>query len=282
MKLTFPHGLTLDASRPRVMGILNATPDSFLAESRVNRTDALNQASRMVSDGADLLDLGGQSTRPGAERVGPAKEWNRIRGILDDLLEQFPGTPISVDTFHAEVARKALNAGAHLINDVSGGQMDPDMVHVVAESGAPYILMHMQGTPDTMQIQPEYQDVVDDVISALAERLDHVHKLGVDQVILDVGFGFGKRLMHNYQLLFRLSELQALDCPLLVGISRKSMIHKALNISPEEALNGTTALHAWALDRGANLLRVHDVREAVECVRLHQYLHSANAARIDD
>lgn len=263
--------------RPWVMGILNATPDSFHAGSRVVGEAALAMADTMVQDGVDVLDLGGQSSRPGAERVGADAEWQRIAPILHGLLERFPDTPVSIDTFHADVARRALEAGAHVINDISSGQIDPDLPHVVAEAGAPYIAMHMQGTPETMQDRPTYGDVVHDVREALQERLLHLKSIGIRDIILDPGFGFGKRLEQNYDLLRGLPSLKELGCPVLVGVSRKSMIHRALNIDSEGALNGTTALHAWALDRGADLLRVHDVREAVECVRLHQYLHGRNS-----
>ena len=259
------------------MGILNATPDSFHAGSRVSGEAALAMADTMVQDGVDVLDLGGQSSRPGAERVGADAEWKRIEPILHGLLERFPNTPVSIDTFHAEVARRALEAGAHLINDISAGQIDPDLPLVVAEAGAPYIAMHMQGTPGTMQDRPTYDDVVHDVREALQERLQHLKSVGIRDILLDPGFGFGKRLEQNYELLRGLPSLKELGCPVLVGVSRKSMIHRALDIDPDGALNGTTALHAWALDRGADLLRVHDVREAVECVRLHQYLHGRNS-----
>ena len=236
----------------------------------------------MVAAGADVLDLGGQSSRPGAERIGADAEWDRIAPVIEGLLVQVPNTPISIDTFHASVARRAIEAGAHWINDISAGTLDPDMVGTVAEVGAPYIAMHMQGTPDTMQVRPQYTDVVAEVRDHLAVRLGALRAAGIPHIALDPGFGFGKTLAHNYALLSGLPELKALGCPLLVGVSRKSMIYKALDISPSDALNGTTALHAWALERGADILRVHDVQEAVECVRLHQYLHGRKTDGRDD
>ena len=267
---------------PRIMGILNATPDSFHAGSRVSGTSAAEQAQRMVSDGASLLDLGGQSSRPGAERIGPDAEWARVQPALESIREVLPDVPISVDTFHAEVARRALDAGADMVNDISAGALDPDLPLLVAERQVPYAIMHMQGTPATMQDRPRYDDVVQDVLSHLTERRDRFREMGIHQLMVDPGFGFGKRIEHNYRLLARLPDLLTLGCPLLVGVSRKSMIHKVLGCTAGEALNGTTALHAWALDRGAHWLRVHDVAPAMECIRLHQYLRDAASARDDD
>ena len=264
------------------MGILNATPDSFHAGSRVSGTSAAEQAQRMVSDGASLLDLGGQSSRPGAERIGPDAEWARVQPALESIREVLPDVPISVDTFHAEVARRALDAGADMVNDISAGALDPDLPLLVAERQVPYAIMHMQGTPATMQDRPRYDDVVQDVLSHLTERRDRFREMGIHQLMVDPGFGFGKRIEHNYRLLAHLPDLLTLGCPLLVGLSRKSMIHKVLGCTAGEALNGTTALHAWALDRGAHWLRVHDVAPAMECIRLHQYLRDAASARDDD
>lgn len=266
-RFLLPHG------RPAVMGILNATPDSFHKESRVQGQAAVSAGVEMVRDGADFLDLGGQSSRPGAERIGPDAEWDRVGPVLEGLQRALPNTPISVDTFHAAVARRALASGASIINDISAGTLDPNMPGTVAEFNAPYIAMHMQGTPDTMQDRPQYEDVAAEVRHHLQGRLEALREAGIQDIALDPGFGFGKTLAHNYALLEGLKDLKALGCPLLVGVSRKSMIHKALGIAPADALNGTTALHAWSLERGADILRVHDVREAVECVRLHQYLH---------
>ena len=258
------------------MGILNATPDSFHASSRVHGASAAEEAVRMVQEGASILDLGGQSSRPGAERVGPAEEWRRVEPALDAVRTALPDVPISIDTFHADVARKALNAGADMINDISAGALDPELPLVVAEFGVPYAIMHMQGTPDTMQDNPEYRKVVDEVKHHLNQRCADLRACGVEHLVVDPGFGFGKTIEHNYCLLQHLDTLSELRCPILVGVSRKSMIQKALGCTSDEALNGTTALHAWALDRGAHWLRVHDVAPAVECIRLHQYLRASD------
>lgn len=265
----------LDLNRPLVMGILNATPDSFHAGSRVNADNAMALAAQQISEGADWLDLGGQSSRPGADQVGPEEEWRRIGPILHEVVERWPNVTVSIDTFYSRVAEKALNAGARIINDISAGNMDPDLPHVVAEKKAPYVIMHMQGTPKTMQLRPAYADVLSEVKNHLEEKVGLMRSLGIDQLILDPGFGFGKRMEDNYALLHGLLSFKELGCPILAGVSRKSMIYKALDTSPDRSLNGTTALHAWALDRGADILRVHDVAPAVECVRLHQYLRGS-------
>ena len=265
----------LDLNRPLVMGILNATPDSFHAGSRVNADNAMALAAQQISEGADWLDLGGQSSRPGADQVGPEEEWRRIGPILHNVVERWPNVTVSVDTFYSRVAEKALNAGARIINDISAGNMDPELPHVVAEKKAPYVIMHMQGTPKTMQLRPVYADVLAEVKTHLEEKVGFMRSLGIDQLILDPGFGFGKWMEDNYALLNGLLSFKDLGCPILAGVSRKSMIYKALDTSPDRALNGTTALHAWALDRGADILRAHDVAPAVECVRLHQYLRGS-------
>ena len=269
------RGQRFDLDTPRVMGILNATPDSFHPGSRIAGSSAADEAVRMVQQGAAILDLGGQSSQPGAERVGPAEEWRRVEPALDAIRTVLPHVPISIDTFHAEVARKALQAGADMINDISAGALDPELPIVVAEQQVPYAIMHMQGTPDTMQERPTYREVVVEVKHHLAQRCAQLKASGIEHLVVDPGFGFGKTIEHNYSLLQHLNVLSDLRCPILVGVSRKSMIHKVLDCTSEEALNGTTALHAWALDRGAHWLRVHDVAPAVECIRLHQYLRAS-------
>lgn len=274
---------TLDFSSPRIMGIINATPDSFHAGSRVQQArSAAVMAERMVLDGADILDVGGQSTRPGADPLNAATECERILPIIHEIRQLMPAVPISVDTYRAEVARKALAAGADIINDIGAANLDSGMEDLLVESGAPCILMHMQGNPQTMQKNPTYRDVAGEVIAFLTDRLEHLHGLGVNQLAIDPGFGFGKTIRHNYVLLDRLSEFHCLQAPILVGVSRKSMIHKVLSTGAEGALNGTTILHSWALDRGAHILRVHDVVEAVECVKLHHALSTARRECIDD
>ncbi|MGB1055657.1 MAG: dihydropteroate synthase [Flavobacteriales bacterium] len=267
------RGSVVNFHQPWVMGILNLTPDSFHDGGAWERpVAALGQAERMLNEGADVLDLGAQSTRPGAAILGPEAEWQRLEPVLVSLKKAQPGAILSVDTFCAEVARRALKEGADMINDVSGGDADPDMWAVVAQARAPYVLMHMQGTPATMQDNPTYDDVVHEVVTHLQRRVHAAYQAGVTDVVADVGFGFGKTVAHNYALLDALDQFHELQCPLLAGISRKSMIQKVLGVDSQRALNGTTALHAWALDRGAHILRVHDVAEAKEAVTLHQAL----------
>lgn len=260
--------------RPRIMGILNCTPDSFYdGGHHATGAAAVAHGLRMLDAGADVLDLGGQTTKPGAKDIGPSAEWERIAPVLDGLLAERPDTPISVDTFHAYVAQRALKAGAAMINDVTGGR-DPEMWSVVAEAGAPYCLMHLRGTPATMQENPTYEDVVDAVYAHLDEGMHAAREAGVSDVLLDPGFGFGKTTKHNYALLDALDRLHVLGAPVLVGVSRKSMIWRPLGIEPAQALNGTTALHAWALERGAHVLRVHDVGAAREAIALHALLRA--------
>lgn len=270
--------MTLDA--PRVMGILNCTPDSFYdggAHGWAKGQTA--HGLHLLAQGADMLDIGGASTRPGAAPVPPGEEWHRIQPVLEGLLEVAPEAIVSVDTYHASVAARALDAGALMINDVTGGDGDPDMWPTVAAAGVPYVLMHMQGTPQTMQQSPTYpKGVATEVYHSLLHRIAAAREAGIGDVVADVGFGFGKTLDQNFQLLHSLDSFALLDVPLLVGVSRKSMIHKALDVSPADALNGTTALHAWALERGAHILRVHDTKEAVETIKLHRLLQAAKAS----
>ena len=265
------RGRLVDLACPQVMGILNVTPDSFYAGSRCPDPDAIRQRVRRIrQEGASMLDLGGYSSRPGADDVSPLEEWHRLHPAIEIAREEWPEAIISVDTFRAEVARKAVEAGVDIVNDIAGGDMDPEMFSAVAELHVPYIQMHMQGTPRDMQRAPAYSDVVMEVFRSLGERVETLHEMGVADVILDPGFGFGKTLQQNYQLMARLGEFRLLDCPLLVGVSRKSMIYRLLGCTPEQALNGTTVLHTMALMNGANILRVHDVREAVEAVKIYR------------
>ena len=228
----------------------------------------------MLDAGADMLDIGAYSTRPGAADISPDEEWNRLEPVIKAILEKNPKSILSIDTFRAEIARKAIGLGAHIINDVSGGTLDQNMFATVAELQVPYILMHMRGTPQTMQQLTDYNNVVAEVIKDLSFKIAALRELGVNDIILDPGFGFAKTLEQDYALLNQLGDLQMLGLPVLVGISRKSMITKTLGIKPVDALNGTTALHAFALERGAAILRVHDVKEAKEVITLHQYLNS--------
>lgn len=255
------------------MGVLNCTPDSFFEGSRsASAKAAVETGQRMLAAGADLLDVGGQSSRPGAVEVGANEEWQRIEATIKDLLDAAPEALISVDTFHHEVALKALEAGAFMVNDIFGGSRDANMAQVIAQFNAPYAIMHMQGTPATMQERPTYKDITTEVLHWLQDRMRSLRAQGIQQLAVDVGFGFGKTAAHNFQLLRDLDQFHALQAPLLVGVSRKSMVYKTLNGQPETALNGTTALHAWALERGAHMLRVHDVAEAREVVVLHRAL----------
>ncbi len=262
-------GRLISFDKALIMGIINLTPDSFYDKSRKNsEISALKQAEKMLADGADILDLGAVSTRPGSAEISIDEELNRLLPSLKSIRKSFPESIISVDTWRTEVAKAAVNEGADVINDISGGTMDADMFETIAQLKVPYILMHIQGTPQTMQQNPTYIDVVNEVIDFLAERIQKLRLLGVSDIIVDPGFGFGKTLQHNYTLLKHLEQFKILDCPILVGISRKSMITKTLNISAEEALNGTTVLNTISLLKGAKILRVHDVKEAVEAVKL--------------
>ena len=274
---------TLDFSVPRIMGVINATPDSFHGESRVQQARrAAEVALAMVGDGADIIDIGGQSSRPGATSVAADVECERVIPVIEEVRNVLPEIAISVDTFRAAVARQSLRAGADIVNDIGAAMLDPDMEGLLADTQAPCILMHMQGTPQDMQDAPVYADVVTDVRDFLAGRLDALRAAGAGSVAIDPGFGFGKTLAHNYALLDGLGALATLQVPLLVGVSRKSMIYKRLNCAPAAALNGTTALHAWALERGAHILRVHDVAEAAECVKLHRALTASRMGTADD
>ena len=264
------NGELMILDSPKIMGILNITPDSFYSESRVSsESEILSRAEKMLLNGADFLDIGGYSSKPGAEDVSEDEEMNRVIPAISAVKKAFPETVISIDTFRSSVAMAAINAGASLVNDISGGDGDPEMFHTVKKLKVPYIIMHMQGTPHTMQNNPSYKNVVQDVYKALSLKLNELKLLGVTDVIADVGFGFGKTLEHNYDLLANLDYFHSLDAPLLVGMSRKSMIYKALDITPEESLNGTVVLNTIATQKGAQIVRVHDVKEAKEMLRLY-------------
>lgn len=252
-----------------IMGILNCTPDSFYEGSRNDSvTSILKMAEKQISDGANILDIGGYSSRPNADHVTLAEEIERTQNAIVAIKREFPDTVISIDTFRAEVARIALESGADIINDISGGEIDQEIWNVAAHYQCPYILMHMRGTPETMQSQTEYNNLFKDVSNYFSIKINQLKKLGVHDVILDPGFGFAKTLDQNYELLNHLQDLHFLEKPLLVGFSRKSMIHRLLDITPEEALNGTTILNTRAILKGAKILRVHDVKEANEVLKL--------------
>lgn len=262
-------GRLLSLEKPLVMGIINITPDSFFAGSRHLGTDlALRQAEKMVKEGAAILDFGGQSTRPGAERVGVTAELERVVPVIEAVARNFPEVEISVDTFYSKVASEAVAAGASIINDISAGLIDLQMLSVAAGLNVPYVCMHMNGEPGTMQLHPEYEDVTLEVMDFFIRRIDACRKAGIKDVIADPGFGFGKTIAHNFILIRQFEVFCKLGVPLLMGISRKSTIYKTLGISPVEALNGSTVLNTIGLMNGANILRVHDVKEAVEAIKL--------------
>lgn len=252
------------------MGILNATPDSFYNQGRDSDTDSLlRNAERMLADGATILDIGGASTKPGSELITAEEELQRVIPVIEAIIKRFPEAWLSVDTYNAPVAKASVEAGASIINDVSSGRIDQSMLETVAALHVPYIAMHMQGVPATMQQKPHYDNVTMEVLDNLRNTCDTSTSLGITDIIIDPGFGFGKTLEHNYELLRNMHTLRMLGKPILAGLSRKGMIWRALGTSPEEALNGTTALNMLALVQGANILRVHDVKEAVEVIRLH-------------
>lgn len=262
-------GRLLVLEQPIVMGIINTTPDSFYSASRTNLIDqVLSRAEQMISDGATILDIGGQSTRPGSEQISAVEELQRVLPAIEAVHKNFPEQVISIDTFYSAVAKEALNAGASIVNDVSAGSMDADLLSTVANLKVPYVLMHMLDKPQTMQQNPQYKNVTLEVFDFLHFKIAELTRLGIHDIIIDVGFGFGKMAAHNFQLLRELSFFQQLKKPVMVGLSRKATIYKTLQVAPEEALNGTTVMHTMALLNGAGILRVHDVKEAVQAVRL--------------
>lgn len=262
-------GKLIDLSVPKVMGIINITPDSFYAGSRKQNVDsALQQAEKMLIEGAAFLDLGAYSSRPGAEDISVQEETGRLLPVVEALVKRFPDAVLSVDTFRAQVAEAAVIAGAHIINDISGGQLDAEMFRTVARLQVPYILMHMKGNPQNMNQMAHYEDVFADVYDYFADKYYQLKQLGVHDVIIDPGFGFAKKTAHSYALMNRLQEFNFLQLPILVGVSRKTMIYKTLGVTADDSMNGTTVLNTIALTKGANILRVHDVKEAVEAVKI--------------
>lgn len=262
-------GTLVDLSTPKVMGILNTTPDSFYDGGVLkNEKEILGQAEKMLNEGATFLDIGGYSSRPGAKDISISEELNRVIPAIEHILKNFPETSISIDTFRSEVAKKAIESGAAIINDISAGKLDENMLNTVAQLQVPYIMMHLRGTPQTMQTLSSYENVTLDVLHYFSERIAAARLAGINDIIADPGFGFAKTVEQNFELLSKLELFKNLEIPILVGLSRKSMIYKTLGITPQEALNGTTALNSIALLKGVNILRVHDVKEAMECVRL--------------
>ncbi|MGM9760531.1 MAG: dihydropteroate synthase [Parabacteroides sp.] len=268
-------GRLVSLSTPWVMGILNVTPDSFYAGSRVQTEAAIDERIQTIlREGGDCVDVGGYSSRPDAADVSPEEEMRRLAVALDLLRRHYPDVPVSIDTFRAGVARQCVERyGADIINDISGGGLDPEMFATVADLRVPYIMMHMKGTPQTMQQQTDYADMMGEIMLYFAQRVEQLRFMGVNDIILDPGFGFSKTLDQNYTLMRHLDEFKLFGLPILVGISRKSMIYKLLGGTPADSLNGTTVLHAYALQHGADILRVHDVRAAVETIRIIKKLN---------
>lgn len=264
--------------RVHLMGILNLTPDSFYDGGKHNTADtALKQTEQLLREGADMIDVGGMSSRPGAKVISEEKERKRVVPVIKKIAKEFPEAILSIDTVHGSVARAAVEAGAHLVNDISMGRIDKNLLPTVSELGVPYILMHLQGkSPRDMQDNPSYENVTMEVLDSFLYHIGVLRSMGVKDILLDPGFGFGKTVEHNYTLLRELSAFQILDLPILAGLSRKSMICKPLNIDPEQALNGTTALHVLAIQNGAHLLRVHDVKEAKEVVKLMEQVRGGS------
>lgn len=267
------NGRLIDLSEPKIMGILNTTPNSFYDGGSSESMDIiLKKVEKHIADGADILDIGGYSTKPGAEEVSEEDELMRTIPVIEALIKKYPELIISIDTFRGSVARAAINAGASIINDVSGFELDEEMLPTIAELKVPYILMHMKGTPQNMQNNPTYKDISLEVNEYFAKKIATLRSLGINDIILDPGFGFAKTLEHNYELFSKMEVLGYNEFPILVGISRKSMIHKFFGTTPQEALNGTTALNMVALQKGAKILRVHDVKEAKETLKIYNAL----------
>ncbi len=265
-------GRLINISEPLVMGIINATSDSFYTQNKYAGLENIVELARqMLADGVNILDIGGLSTRPGAKSISTQEEIDRVVPVIDTIKKEFPDCFISVDTYKAKVAALAVAQGADIVNDISAGSLDSAMLTTVAALNVPYIAMHMQGTPQTMQQQPQYEDVVWEVLNICKDYLHKCRAAGIKDVIIDPGFGFGKTLAQNFTLLKGMHTFQILECPILIGISRKSMIYNLLNITPDEALIGTTAAHMLALEQGAKILRVHDVKAAKQCIDIFQY-----------
>lgn len=269
------QGKLEDINEPKIMGILNLTPDSFYDGGSNNNLDlAIKNVKKMRRDGADYIDIGGYSSRPGAKDVSEQEEMNRVIPVIEACVSQFPEIIISIDTFRSKVAEAAIKSGALMVNDISAGDLDPNMWKTVSQLNVPYIAMHMKGTPQSMQENPSYHNIMDEMLFDLSKKIDGMKKAGIRDFIIDPGFGFGKTIDHNYEVLNNLAAFKLFGAPILVGVSRKSMIYKELCISPNQALNGTTVLNTIALNNGADLLRVHDVKEAKEAVILWQKVKS--------
>ena len=273
------NGKLMDLSEPQVMGILNVTPDSFYAGSRAEtERDITQRIHQIVNEGASIIDIGAYSSRPNAQHISAEEEMSRLRTGLELIRKHCPEAPVSVDTFRADIARMCVEEyGVAIINDISAGNMDEQMFPTIARLGVPYIIMHMKGTPQNMQENPHYDHFLKEIFYYFSEKVQKLRDLGAKDIIIDPGFGFGKTIEHNYELMNHLEEFHLFELPILVGISRKSMIYKLLGITPEEALNGTTALNTIALTKGAHILRVHDVKEAVETIRIVEKMKACKA-----
>lgn len=262
-------GKLLTIEQPLVMGIINATPDSFYkGDLPAGLEEIVLQVGKMTSEGASIIDIGGQSTRPGSERISASEEIQRVIPVIDSILTTYPQTIISIDTYHSEVALAAIKAGASIVNDISAGSLDPEMIHCVSSLKVPYICMHMKGSPEHMQKNPTYDDLIKEVLDFFIDKIEQCKKAGIKDIIIDPGFGFGKTIQQNFILLKQLSVFKMLDKPILAGLSRKSMVYKTLDVDVTSALNGSTVLHTIALQQGASILRVHDVKEAMQAVTL--------------
>ncbi|MGV1012709.1 MAG: dihydropteroate synthase [Flavobacterium sp.] len=267
------NGKLIDLSSPKVMGILNVTPNSFFDGGKhANEKAILIQVEKMLSEGATFIDIGGYSSKPSAEFVSEEEELHRLVPVIKDVVKEFPDVIISVDTFRSKVAQEAIENGAAIINDISAGNLDAKMMETVAKLQVPYIMMHMKGTPQTMQSLAQYENIVKEMLFYFSQKIAQARSLGINDLILDPGFGFAKTVEQNFEILSKLELFQMTELPLLVGVSRKSMVYKTLETTAEFALNGTTSLNTISLLKGAKILRVHDVKEAVECVKLHQQL----------
>ena len=269
-------GNLLDLNKPKIMGILNVTPDSFFDGGLYNTEKKVDtQVMKMIEDGMDILDVGGYSSRPGAKEISINEEIDRVIPVVKFIRKTYPELILSVDTFRSEVARNCLDLGIDIINDISAGCIDKNILDVVAEYNCPYIMMHMKGTPQTMQINPEYENLIKELLIYFAKRIYLAREKGIIDIIVDPGFGFGKTLDHNYTIMKKIENFKLLDLPILVGISRKSFITKQLDIDKKDSLNGTTALNMYFLEKNVNILRVHDVKEAKECIMLHEKIKSS-------
>ena len=263
---------SLDLSTPKIMGIINMTDDSFYdGGTNYNSNKTLKKVTKFIKEGADIIDIGGYSSRPGARNISIKEEWNRIKDIIPIVNKNFPKTIISVDTFRSEIAKRAIENGAHIINDISGGSIDKSLFDTVASLKTPYILTHIKGNPENMQENPKYNSVINEINEYFQKKIKTLKSKGINNIIIDPGFGFGKSLQHNYEILNNLNKFKKFNLPILVGVSRKSMIYRLLKTNPKEALNGTTVVNTLCLLGGANILRVHDVKEAKECIKIIKF-----------